>query len=165
MKKVILSSGDVCLVDDDDYDFVNQWRWKPIKSKKNTYAGRNIRGTGGKKWGCVLMHRLITDAPDGKQVDHINHMTLDNRRDNLRLCDQAHNNANSAGYSNRASTYKGVSRNGSNWVARIKKNGVCKCLGTFKTEEAAARVYDVAALEYFGDFAYTNFNSQIGEAS
>jgi len=124
MKEIMLSSGDICLVDDDDYKFVNQWRWKPIKSKSNTYAGRSIRGTGEKKWGCILMHRLITGAEEGQQVDHINHKTLDNRKENLRLCDQAHNNANSAGYSKRASKYKGVSRNGVNWTARIKKNGV-----------------------------------------
>ena len=156
MKEIILSSGDVCLVDDNDYDFVNQWRWKPIKS--NIYAGRNVRGTGGKKWGCVLMHRLITDAVAGQQVDHINHMTLDNRSENLRLCDQAQNNANSKGCLKRASKYKGVSRNGSGWIARIKKNGVCTRLGTYKDEEAAARAYDAKALEFYGDFAYTNFN-------
>ena len=157
MKEIKLSSGHICIVDDEDYELVTQWKWKPIKSKSNVYAGRTVRGKNGKKWDTVLMHRLITDAQKGQQVDHINHKTLDNRRSNLRLCDQAHNNANSAGYSKRASKYKGVSRNGNNWIARIKKNGVCERLGTFKDEEATARVYDAKALEYFGAFAYTNF--------
>ena len=113
MKEIILSSGGVCIVDDEDFDFINQWRWKPIRSKSRIYAGRNVRGENGKKWACVLMHRLLLDAKKGEQVDHVNHNTLDNRRSNIRICDQTHNNANGRGYRKRASKYKGVSRNGS----------------------------------------------------
>ena len=157
MKEIVLSSGEVCIVDDEDYDFLNQWKWKGIKSKSNVYAGRNARGEDGKKWKCILMHRLLLDAKKGQQVDHVNHMTLDNRRENIRLCNQSQNNANGRGYSKRASKYKGVSRNGTGWVARLKNDGVCIQLGTYKDEEAAARVYDAKALEVFGEFAYTNF--------
>lgn len=158
MKEIILSSGDVCIVDDDDYDFLNQWNWKAVRSKSNIYAGRNAGCVNG-KWNTVLMHRLLLDAKRGEQVDHVNHKTLDNRRSNIRLCNQSQNNANGRGYKNRASKFKGVSRNGSGWIARIKKDGVCIRLGTYRDEEAAARAYDAKALEVFGEFAHTNFST------
>jgi hypothetical protein len=157
VREIILSSGDVCLVDDDDYNFVNQWKWKPIKSGKRIYAGRNIRGKNGKKWACVLMHRLLTDAPDGMQVDHIDGDTLNNSRSNLRVCTQSQNQVNSSGQSGSASRYCGVTRNGSGWIARTKKNGVPHRFGTYRTEEEAARAYDAGIIELFGEFAKTNF--------
>ena len=157
MKEILLSSGDVCFVDDVDYDFVNQWKWKPIKSKVNIYAGRNVRGKNGKRWACVLMHRLLTDAPDGKQVDHIDRDTLNNTRKNLRVCTQSENNANSVGWVHGASRYKGVSKNGTGWIARTKKNGKTHRFGTYRTQEEAALAYDVGAIELHGEFARLNF--------
>jgi len=157
MKEIILSSGDVCCVDDEDFEYLNQWKWKPIKSTYDIYAGRNVRGKNGKKWACILMHRLLTNAPDNKQVDHIDRNTLNNSRSNLRLCSQSQNQANSIGSSSRESKYKGVSRNGSGWTARTKKNGKMYRFGTYKTQEAAARAYDDGVLEIHGEFARLNF--------
>ena len=157
MREIILSSGDVCVVDDGDYEFVNQWRWKPIKSKANTYVGRSTRGKNGKKWGCILMHRLLTDAPAGLQVDHIDGDQMNNCRSNLRLCTQSQNMANGPGWKTKDSKYRGVSRNGGHWIARAKKDGETYRFGTYRTQEEAARAYDTGALELHGEFARLNF--------
>lgn len=40
------------------------------------------------------LHRLIMDCPRDKVVDHINHDTLDNRKQNLRICTVFENQQN-----------------------------------------------------------------------
>jgi len=158
MKEILLSSGDVCFVDDEDYSFINQWRWKPIKSKSHIYAGRTVRCCGGKEWDTILMHRLLSDAPGDKQVDHIDGNSLNNQRGNIRICTQSQNMMNSPGFKLRASKYKGVSKNGSGWIARTKKDGKMHCFGTYKTEEEAARAYDVGVVDVHDrDFCFLNF--------
>jgi hypothetical protein len=58
------------------------------------------------------------------------------------------------------SRYKGVSRNREKWQARIKVDGKQSHLGIFTDEEDAARAYDAAARELFGEFAYLNFGGE-----
>jgi hypothetical protein len=56
--------------------------------------------------------------------------------------------------------YKGVSKHGTGWQARIK---LCKKtirLGTHRTPEAAAKAYDEAARKYYGPNAYQNFQEE-----
>lgn len=72
MKEIPLTQGYVTLVDDADYEWLSRWKW-------HYHGGYAERGDG------VLMHREITDCPAGKEVDHINHDPLDNRRENLRV--------------------------------------------------------------------------------
>ena len=95
----------------------------------------------------------------GTLVDHINRNTLDNRRENLRACTRNESNQNRKG-GGKASPYKGVHRSSVNrWGAVIRANGRNTWLGTFVNEEDAARAYDRAALEAYGEFAYLNFHS------
>ena len=91
------------LVADADYESLVADKWR----NTGGYAGRAIGIEGGKQGG-ELMHRRILNAPDGVQVDHINHNTLDNRRSNLRLCSLAQNQMNRKRASNNTSGYKGV---------------------------------------------------------
>jgi AP2-like factor, euAP2 lineage len=59
----------------------------------------------------------------------------------------------------RTSIYKGVYRHAARkkWMAVIISNGRSHWLGQFESEEDAARAYDQAAKELFGEFAYLNF--------
>lgn len=84
MSEIILSNGQKVLVDESDFAFLNQWKWKP---HKQGYACRSTWADG--KSGLLLMHRAIIDAPKSKHVHHINEIKLDNRRCNLELKDPA----------------------------------------------------------------------------
>jgi hypothetical protein len=95
-------------------------------------------------------------------VDHINGNGLDNRKENLRVVTVVENARNSRGkVRSRKSQYKGVSfciGRKSPWRATIEAGGHGqKHLGYFSTEEEAARAYDQAAAEVFGEFAFLNF--------
>jgi hypothetical protein len=105
------------------------------------------------------MHRSIITIPDGMLCDHINHNGLDNRKANLRPATAAQNSWNRKKQSGPTSSkYKGVHKTTSNtWSANITVLGRRIHLGTFKTETAAAKAYDLAAKTHFGPFAYTNF--------
>lgn len=154
-----LESGLVALVDMEDFDALACHDWRALKSNPNgrtTYAVRYHRH--GSDPRNVYMHRQILGLADDEAVDHINANGLDNRRCNLRVATDSQNMANRRKRNDRecSSQFKGVSRTGTKarpWVALI-----CgKYLGSFVNEEDAARAYDTAAVEKWGEFARTNF--------
>ena len=100
-----------------------------------------------------LLHRVIVGAQADQVVDHINGDTLDNRRENLRVCDNAENTRNRKRHRNNALGIKGVYRKHSGYAAQIRFNGVKHCLGIFPCPEDAARAYRDAAIRLHGAFA------------
>ena len=86
MKKISLGNGSHCLVDDEDFEYLNQFRW--YKAGRGYAVGR----MGTRK--VFKMHRIISKAPDGKEVDHINRNKLDNRKENLRIVTHIENMQN-----------------------------------------------------------------------
>lgn len=160
MAIVSLSQGLSAIVDDDDATVITATRWHAVrmgtKEKPLFYAARNV--TIAKNKGRLeLMHRRILNAPKGMVVDHINHNTLDNRRSNLRLCSQAENMKNMRSRANKYG-FRGITKSSpGTFLASIRTNGKARYLGNFKTAEEAARAYDAAALEEFGQFAQLNF--------
>lgn len=157
MKEIQLTQDQVSLVDDEDYEYLNQWKWSAhySPSVSSYYAVRNSSRTTGK--ALIYMHRVITKAIKGLQCDHINHNTLDNRKENLRVCSVSQNHQNKDKYKNNKSGYKGVSRHGLKWRAQLVVNGVFYLQESFENKEDAARAYDKAAKQYHGEFAYLNF--------
>lgn len=92
MKQILTNKGDVILVDDLDFNWLNQWKWR---LGHNGYAIRYLRFTvdGKRVRKQIRMHRLLTDAPDGLHVDHIDRNRTNNQRSNLRICTPTENRA------------------------------------------------------------------------
>ena len=155
-KLIPLTQGQFAIVDPEDYDKLSQFKWTAAKSPNTFYAVRSVRGRQ------IRMHRLITNAPKGLVVDHINHNGLDNRKQNLRLCTRSENARNQRPQANCSSKYKGVCwhKNQKKWLARVHSNGVTYHLGSFKSQIAAAKAYDKKAKQLFGEYAHLNFPYQ-----
>jgi hypothetical protein len=156
MKNIELTQGQVAIVDDSDFEYLNQWRWHARRSGKNYYAQRNEYSDGRQR--IILMHRVIMNTPDGMQTDHIDHNGLNNQKNNLRSCSANQNRKNRIGYG--TSSYLGVavrrSKGNTYWIAEITDNGHRKYLGFFKDEKEAAYAYNRAAMQLHGLFAHLN---------
>jgi hypothetical protein len=158
MKEIILTQGKVAIVDDDDYEYLNQWKWCVRINKKDVYyATRSDYSIKGKT-SCISMHRQIMNATKGYVVDHINQCTLDNRKVNLRICTHTQNLHNRPKNINNTSGYKGVGwcNKYEKWRAKIWLNSKCYHVGYYIDVIDAARAYNAAALKYHGEFAHLN---------
>jgi len=157
-REIELSRGLVAIVDDEDFEWLSAHSWcaKPTTGGK-FYAHRGGRGHS------IYMHRAIMDAPVGLEVDHADRDTLNNRRENLRICTRSDNCANSANRIGQ-SGFRGVAldkRNGK-WFAMIFAEGKRTRIGSFEDPVHAALARDAAAKEKFGSFAILNFPSETG---
>jgi hypothetical protein len=149
MKKIKLTKGYEALVDNDDFAWLNQFKW-------HYNNGTAMRHRG------ILMHREIINTPQDMDTDHINGNRLDNRRRNLRVCTASLNSMNRKKRTNNVtSIYKGVNSvivHGRHyWKTQIRKKGMYVYIGYFKQEQHAAMAYDIWAKDLFGEFAKLNF--------
>ena len=146
------------MVDDADFDWLNQWNWYVNVAKNTYYALRETRAGSSK---AVLMHRLILGLNKSRlHGDHIDHNGLNNQRSNIRIATRSQNVANRKSSKNSSSKYLGVTLKKGKytyWYAQIEKEGKVFSLGTHKFEEDAARAYDAKAKELHGEFANLNF--------
>lgn len=165
MKTIPLSQGKFAILDDEHYDYLNQWKWHTHNSRGKLYAARwgywSINDTERKT--RVMMHREIAGIT-GLQVDHINGDSLDNRSENLRPATMSQNQMNQKIHQASRSGFKGVRETSADrFQARITINGKYLCIGTFPTKTDAALAYNKAATELFGDRACLNqIMSEVG---
>lgn len=151
------------IVSAEDYDAIKGYSWSAYKDKNTSYARCSFFLKGQKRQRTLLLHRVICDPAPGLVVDHIDGNGLNNTRANLRVTTQANNMRNSAKYkasSGRlrcSSEYKGVHKVRDKWRARIMIAPKKRInLGYFLSEIDAARAYNKAAQELFGEFAKLN---------
>ncbi len=153
-KLALLRHGHVVghtMVDDDIVDQLRLWLWYSLP--KSGYVYRHDGPWNRRR--SMYLHRQIMRPGQRMQVDHINGNPLDNRRCNLRVCDQTQNHCNRGPQSNNVSGYKGVFWNTQKgkWHARIQTYGTPKNLGFFSRVEDAAAAYKAAAVLLHGEFA------------
>lgn len=157
--KIELTRGYSTEVDTEDFELLSQWKWM---YGANGYAVRDeyLGKVDGKyQHRTVLMHRVILDAPNGLDIDHINHNKLDNRRKNLRIATRSQNRANVGtrrrlhGELPMGVTYNTSVRGKQPYGARVCQNGKSYFLGYFYTLEAAREAYLLKKRELFGEFA------------
>lgn len=147
-------------VDDADSDELSKFKWQARQKGGMWYAARS-ENIGANKYRSLSMHRAITNAPQGFDVDHINGDPLDNQRANLRICTHAENQRNMRGHRDRKlSRFKGVSlhpdpRRKKRWEARICVSG--KVTNKyFETETEAAHFYNELSARFHGVFGKKN---------
>ncbi len=158
MKEIQLTQGKVALVDDDMFDYLNQWKWQANqKQNKRFYAYRGKKIDG--KYTMIYLHRFILNLTDKKiLVDHINMNPLDNRKENLRICTYSQNQMNKIVQKNNISGYKGVhfDKRTNKFFSYLTLNKKRYWLGYFIDPIDAAKAYNKAAIKFHGEFAKLN---------
>ena len=160
MKEIKLTQNKIALVDDEDYEYLSQFKWRVTFNKTSYYAVRwaNRRKKDQK---LISMHRDIMNTPSNLEIDHIDHDTLNNQKSNLRNCTHLQNKRNTIKRENKTSKYLGVHlvkfKNTASYRACIYIMKRRIDLGYFKDEKLAAMAYDKKARELFGEFANLNF--------
>ena len=148
----LVNNKGIVLVDDEDYYFLNQYKWnlaKPCYARTTLY-------NGNKK--TIYMHSFIMNTPGGMLTDHIDGNGLNNQKNNLRIVTKSQNNMNSKKGAGFTSKYKGVNwdKDCKKWRAHITLNKKKKHLGVFINEEEAAIAYNEAAKKLFKEYANLN---------
>ena len=149
MKYISLTQNKFAIVDDEDFDILNQYSWCKTGGTKN-YACNC-------KFG--LMHRFIINLhnifiPRDYEIDHINQNGFDNRKLNLRVCKRYQNRHNSKININNSSGYKGVfyEKRSKLWKSVIIIDNKLINLGIFSSSRLAGIAYQLAAKKFLKDF-------------
>ena len=145
MKKIKLSQNKFAIVDDENFEYLNQWNQHAANSLSGYYACKSTKID--KKFVVTRMHRVIMKTPKGMMTDHINGNTLDNRKENLRICTHSENQRNRVqhrrgrlvGYTE----YKNKTRSGEviRYIAQRRTNGKKIYLGYYNTPEEAHQAF------------------------
>jgi len=157
MKLIELTQGRVALVDDEDFEWLSQWKWYYHRYRKTGYAMRN--GPSPKR-GLILMHVTILQRHKrwacGRGIDHINMCGCDNRKENLRLATSSANGMNAGLRLDNTSGVKGVNwhKAGRKWQARICINQKETFLGLFTDMDDAIKAREQAEIKYFGKYRH-----------
>jgi len=146
--RIPLTKGHYTLIDVADWQLVKEeGPWQAVWSRwTNGYYAQRPRDLPRG------LHGLLVGDAQGKEVDHISHDTLDNRRSNLRLVVRAQNARNRVKHKVATSRFLGVYWNGKcrKWAAQIRRDKHATHLGLFESETEAARAYAEAARNQTG---------------
>ena len=152
MKQIKLTKGQFALVDDVDFEKLNQFKWHAqwnLNTKSFYAARKDIEG------GYESMHQRVMNFPEGMQIDHINHDTLNNNRENLRAVTISQNAMNKRTQSNNTSGCKGVS-----WCKQSKKWRMRILMNKKRTDKYFTDWFEAvcarksAENKYHGEYAY-----------
>jgi hypothetical protein len=146
------------LVDSRDWERLEQYSWYTSNDGHHLYLKANVEGS------TINFHDQVVNPPKNMMVDHIDGNTLNNLRNNLRVCNASQNQANqSVQKIKKTSQFKGVhySESKQKWISQIGFEKKRKHIGNFNTEIEAAKAYDEVAIDLFGQFAKTNITDNV----
>lgn len=156
-----LSNAVISLVDEDVANSLGWIAWSASSCGTQWRALR--RPWINREYVTFYLHREIANVGDNYLIDHREHppfqeRLIDNRRDNLRICESLDNQRNMRLAKNNTSGFKGVvlRSDTGRWAAQLSLNLKHLTLGCYDTAEEAARAYDAGAILHFGEFALTN---------
>lgn len=159
MRIIPLTQGLEARVSDEDYEFLSLFKWYARKSSSQyIHAVTTIWDKEAKKILKVRLHHMIAGYPGkGFVVDHIDGDTLNNCRDNLRLCTPSQNQQNSKPRRG-SSRFKGVSWCSAKrkWKSAFRWNGEHYYVGSFDAETDAAIAYNEMVERICGPYARLN---------
>lgn len=159
MKKIPLTQGKFALVDDEDFERINNFKWYANKSyTTNTWYAERTPIVNGKKINLRMHREILGITKKQIYVDHIDHDGLNNQKLNLRKCTASQNQANGSSARTSTSKYLGVSwdKSRGKWRASITKNWSFVRSARFDSEKDAAIAYNRWALEVHGQYANLN---------
>ena len=130
-------------IDIEDYELIKEFSWSV---NQDNY----VRTQNCKTKEDIFIHRLVTHCPENLVVDHINHITTDNRKSNLAICTQSENMQNTNLRSDNKSGCKGVSwcEERHKWVARLRVNKQLVLHKRFDTYDEAVKARKEAEEKY-----------------
>lgn len=145
MKKIVLTQGQVALVDDCDFEKLNRFKWSASRHRNVFYATRHSPMINRKRFTIYMHHEVVGKPPKGFMVDHKNGLGTCNIRKNLRFVTHRQNLQNRQKTKN-SSRYPGVdwAKTNGKWRAQIGINGKNKYIGLFTDEKKAFEAYKQA---------------------
>jgi len=158
MKEIELSLGRLVWIDDSEFEFLNQWRWRARRYNQNWYAEREEFISGKRR--KITMHRAIMGIIDKTvEIDHRDGNGLNNQRSNLRIATHSQNRQNRKRQLNNTTGFIGVywHKKRKEFRAQIKVDGKKIHHGKFASAIEAAKVRDAIAIKLHGEFAVLNF--------
>lgn len=151
MKLLSLSNSNlVVMVDNEDFERVNQFTWFEVKTESSVMIRSKISGKSRS-----LSSFIMTTY---EMYDHKDRDPYNNQKDNLREADHSQNMCNRRKFKNSKSPYKGITRtrNKTKWQVQLQVDGNKMHFGNFISPIEAAKAYDKAARKYHGEFANVN---------
>lgn len=149
MKYILTTREQYAIVDDENYDYLNQWKWK-LDSKG--YAVRQTSRKLGKR-KIVYMHREVAKTPQDMLTDHKNFNKLDNRRKNLRICTKRENQIHQTNSRN-TSGIRGISydKNSNKWIIQFSPQKYKYKRIYLNSKQDAIKKYNKMVKKYYGEF-------------
>lgn len=139
--------------DKEDFNLIKDYYWRV---HYHNYVSTAIWDSDNQKVHQIQLHRFIMNPTNEQEVDHINHIPYDNRKENLRVVSTAQNQMNTVVNIRNTSGVKGVNwdKIENKWYARISVNGKRISIGYFNSLEEAAQARKAAEIKYYGEFRY-----------